>query len=217
MEGLTEQEYTTLLERLEEEFSEYYELAGGKNYRYHHLVRTHRYVKKLVEKPEIRDLEFNLKVLEVAALFHDIGRTEDIEDGYLDPIEAHEGHAETGREIVEQFIDDILSEEQVEEVKQVIGNHHSRPEKVETRIVRDADRLGLFGPLNLWRMIHYASDKERPLEDSIEYFWGEGREQKKERFDELNYECSKKIARKRMEKAEETMKTIEEEHLGKDI
>ena len=218
MKGLEKDEYDLLVERLKNEFSDYYELAGGSNYRFHHLTRTHRYVKKLIERPEIKEQDFDLRVLEVASLFHDIGRKEDIEEGFLDPIEAHEGHAETGEKIVGDFINDILSDERVEQVKEVIGTHHdSEPEKIETRILRDADTLGLFGPMNIWRMIHFASDKERELEETFDYFWTEGRRQKQEKLESLNFECSKRIARKRIQRFEEMMTVIEEEHYGEDI
>lgn len=217
MKGLSDEEYSLLLERLEEEFSEYYELAGGKNYRFHHLARTHRYVEKLVQRPEIKRLDFDMKVLEVASLFHDIGRKEDIEDGFMDPIQAHEGHAETGEKIVNEFVDDILSEKRVKEVEKIIGSHHSDPEKVETKILQDADKLGFFGPMNIWRMIHYASDKERELEETFDYFWGEGRRQKQGKLESLNFECSKRIARRRIQRFEEMMNIIEEEHYGEDI
>ena len=217
MRGLSDEEFEFLKQKLRDEFSDYYELAGGKDYRFHHLIRTHRYVLKLVERPEINDLDFDLRVLEVASLFHDIGRKEDIEEGFLDPIEAHEGHAETGEEIVEDFISDILSDKDVSKVKEVIGNHHSEPEKVETKILQDADTLGFFGPMNIWRMIHYASDKERELEETFEYFWTEGRRQKQEKLESLHFESSKRIARRRLQKFEETMNEIEKEHYGEDI
>ncbi|WP_414837946.1 HD domain-containing protein [Candidatus Nanosalina sp. VS9-1] len=217
MAGLKESELDELKNRLREEFLDYYEMAGGKNYRFHHLVRAHRYVVKLIERPEIRELDFDQKVLEVAALFHDIGRKEDIEDGFLDPIEAHEGHDETGEEIVDEYVEEFLTEEQLAEVKEIIGNHHSEPERVETRILQDADTLGIFGPLNIWRMIHYASDNERPLEDTFEYFWSEGTERRIKKMQELNFDCSKRIARKRMKDFQETMQRIEEEHFGEDI
>ena len=217
MSGLSEKEFEELKNRLKEEFSDYYELAGGRNYRFDHLLRTHRYVEKLVQRPEITDRDFDKKVLEVATLFHDIGRKEDIEDGFLDPIEAHEGHDETGEEIVDEYVEDFLTEEQLEEVKEIIGNHHSEPERVETKILKDADKLGFFGPMNIWRMIHYASDKERGIEETFEYFWGEGRRQKQEKLEALNFECSKRIARKRIQRFEEMMNLMEEEHFGEDI
>lgn len=217
MKGLEDEEFEILKDRLNDSFSDYYELAGGSEYRYHHLVRTHRYVKKLVERPEISKLDFDLKVLEVASLLHDIGRKEDIEDGFMDPIEAHEGHAETGEKIVGDFIEDILSEKRVKEVKKIIGNHHSAPDNIETKILQDADTLGFFGPMNIWRMIHYASDKERDLDETFEYFWGEGRRQKQEKLESLNFECSERIARKRIQRFEKMMNIIEEEHYGEDI
>ncbi|MFB6216091.1 MAG: HD domain-containing protein, partial [Candidatus Aenigmatarchaeota archaeon] len=166
---------------------------------------------------EIRDLEFDQRVLEVAALFHDIGRKADIEDGFLDPIEALEGQDETGKEIVDEYVEDFLTESQLEEVKEVIGNHHSEASRVETKILQDADTLGLIGVMNFWRMFHYAADNERPLDDSIEYFWNEAVERRARELKEMHFDCARRIGRKRMNDAQETMQKIEEEHFGDDI
>ncbi|WEL19466.1 HDIG domain-containing metalloprotein [Candidatus Nanohalococcus occultus] len=102
---LEESRRSKLESRLKEVFSDYRELAGGKNYRYHHLRSSRKYAVKLIETV---DEEVDEKAVEIAALFHDIGRSEDIKDGYLDPIKAHEGHAETGERIVEEHIGDLV-------------------------------------------------------------------------------------------------------------
>lgn len=213
---LTEKQVEKLKSGLKEAFSDYYELAGGKNFRYHHLVRCHRYARKLMEVEEIRKEDFDPEVVEVATLFHDIGRSEDIEDGFLDPIEEHEGHAEKGEELVEEYID-ILEEEKMEKVKKIIGNHHSEPSCVEGKIMQDADSIGKFGALDIWRLIHYASDTERPLHETYEYFWDTLVEKNSDKLDDLNFEHSRKVAKQRLESYKEVMSRIEEEDLGEDI
>ncbi|MFB6208099.1 MAG: HD domain-containing protein [Candidatus Nanohaloarchaea archaeon] len=214
---LEESEFQELKSRLKNEFSGYRELAGGKNYRYHHLVAVHRYVKALMEKEELRGKEVDERVVEVAAIFHDIGRKEDIEDGYMDPFEGHEGHAETGEDIVAEYVEDFLSEEQLEKVEKVIGNHHSEPETVEGKILQDADRLGKFGTWDIWRMIHYGSEKEREMPEMFEYFWDTAMQRYHDELPEFHFEVSRRVAKERMVKYQETMKRIEEEYLGEDI
>lgn len=215
---LSDEEVGELKESLKEVFSDYYELAGGKNYRYHHLVRTHRYVKKMMQREELEGLEFDPEVVEVAALFHDIGRKEDIEDGYLNPMEGeNREHAQRGAEMVSGYIDDFLSGSQVESVKMVIENHHSDAESVEGEIVQDCDALSNFGVNNMWRMIHYAADKERNVDESLEYFWDEALKAYREKLQEFNLDVSKNVAKKRIVKHQETVLEMEKEVRAEDI
>lgn len=215
---LPDEEIQELKKKLKEVFSEYYELAGGKNYRYHHLIRTHRYARRMMERKEVEGLDFDPEVLEVAALFHDIGRKEDIEDGYLDPMKGENTeHAERGAEMVSGYINGFLSESQVEKVEKVIGNHHSEAETVEGEIVQDCDALSNFGVNNMWRMIHYSADKERTADESLEYFWDEALKAYRKKLNEMNLEVSKLVAKKRIVKHQETVLEMEKEIKADDI
>lgn len=214
---LSDGEIKALKEKLEEAFSDYYELGGGKNFRYHHLVRTHRYVKKLMRRDELEGLDFDPEVVEVAALFHDIGRKEDIEDGYLDPMDEDKEHAERGAEMVSEYVEDFLSEGQVSKVEEVIRNHHSEAENVEGEIVQDCDALSNFGVNNLWRMIHYSAEKERTIDESFEYFWDQALDQYRRKLQDFNLEVTKRVAKKRIVRHEEAVLEMEEEVHADDI
>ncbi|PSH01789.1 MAG: hypothetical protein BRC27_00910, partial [Nanohaloarchaea archaeon SW_10_44_10] len=111
---LEKEEREELKNRLKQKFSDYYEIAGGKNYRFYHLEAVRKLALKLAEKI---DEDIDEKVLETAALYHDIGRAEDIEDGEMDPFEGHEGHDERGAEKVGEFISDSVSEEELEKIE----------------------------------------------------------------------------------------------------
>lgn len=203
---------------LKDEFDDYYELAGGKNYRYHHLVRTHRYVKKIMRREEVKGLDFDSEVVEVAALFHDLGRKEDIEEGFLNPMAGeNKDHAERGAELVSGYIENLLEDERVEKVEKVIGNHHGEPETVEGKIVQDCDALSNFGVNNLWRMIHYSADKKRTMEESIEYFWDEALDAYRKKLKDFNLEVSKRVAKNRIVKHQEAVIQMEEELHADDI
>ena len=128
---LEDSELAELKSRLKDEFSGYTEITGGKNYRYHHLNTTRKMVVKLLEELEE---DVDEKVLEIAALYHDIGRSEDIENGEMDPIENHEGHAEKGAKIVGDFVSGYVSKKQLRKIKKAIRNHHSNPETIEGKI-----------------------------------------------------------------------------------
>lgn len=213
----TEDEREELKSILADQFPDFYELAGGKNYRYHHLLRVHRYALKLMEHDELRGEEFDPEVVEAAALFHDVGRKEDIEDGYMDPFEGHDGHPERGAEKVGELLEEFLSDAQVEKVETVIRNHHSEPETAEGKLLQDADSLGIFGVMNIWRMVHYSADNERTLEEMFGYFWGSALEDYAGRLENLHFDVTRRTARKRLAKYQRLVSDMEQEHSGSDI
>ncbi len=211
---LTELELQKLKERLKEEFSDYSEIAGGKNYRYIHLETTHKLVCKLVDR---LDVGVDRKVLEISALYHDIGRTKDIEDGEMDPFEGHEGHAKHGAEIVEDYISDFITEKQLKKIEEVIRNHHSKASTTEGKIVQDADKVENFGVSNLWRQVHYAAQNEVELYESLEYFWSDAVPQFKDHIEKMHFEETRKLARKRLEKHKDAVRQIEKEFKAEDF
>lgn len=211
---LNQETRAELKNRLEQEFSGYYEIAGGKNYRYKHLETVRKIALKLADET---DGEPDMKVLEISALYHDIGRAEDIEDSEMDPFEGHDGHAERGAEKVAEFIEDFVSGDQLEKVQKIIRNHHSKPETVEGKVVQDADSISNIGVSNLWRQIHYASYYERGLEESINYFWETAVDEYQEKIDSLHFQVSKEIAEERLERQKKAIKNIEKEMEAEDI
>jgi len=211
---LEKEEREELKNRLEQEFSDYYEISGGKNYRFYHLKAARKLALKLAEKI---DKDPDRKVLEIAALYHDIGRAEDIENGEMDPFKGHEGHDERGAEKVEEFISDSVSEEELEKIEGIIRNHHSEAETLEGRIMQDADDLSNFGVNNLWRQIHYSSYYERDLEDSLEYFWDTAVQEYQQKIKEMHFKETREIARKRLERHREAVENIEKEMNAEDF
>ncbi len=216
-EGLNGEEIQILKERLEEEFSGYYEKAGGKNFRFFHLKFVHMAVNNLVEKDEISCLNYDKRVLEAAALFHDIGRSEDIEDGFMDPFKGHKSHAERGAELVSDYISDILSEERVGKVEKVIANHHSSPDTVEGKILQDADELAKYGVSDIWRMVHYASEEDLDIEEGFENFKNTLRPRLEEGLNQFNFGVSRDIAEKRMERQVHAISNMEQEMDAEDF
>lgn len=211
---LEERELEKLKERLKNEFSGYKEIAGGKNYRYIHLEAVHKLVKKLSR--EI-DREVDEKVLEIAALYHDIGRAVDIEDGLMDPFEGHEGHDSRGAERVEGYVKDLTTQEQLKKIQKIIKNHHSEAETIEGKIVQDADKLSNFGVNNLWRQIHYASQHDLELGESIDYFWEEAVDEYKRQIERMYFDISRKKAEARLDRHKEAIENIEIEMDAEDI
>jgi len=215
--GLTEEEFEELKARLRQEFSDYYEKAGGKDYRFFHLKFVFNAVQRLAEDEEISGLDFDRRVLEVAALFHDIGRSEDIEEGFMDPFEGHEGHAERGSEIVAQYTSDFVSGNQLKKIEELIKNHHSNPETAEGEILQDADDLAKYGVSDIWRMIHYASEEDMDIEEGIENFRNTLKPRLEEGLEEFNFNISKRIAKSRMKKQVDFINRMEKEMVAEDF
>lgn len=213
---MDEQVEEELKSRLKEEFSNYTEIAGGKNYRYRHLETVLEIVRKLKQKVETGE-DIDEKVLEIAALYHDIGRKNDIEDGEMDPFEGHEGHDERGARIVSNYVSEFVTEEQLEKIENIIRNHHSQPETVEGKIVQDADKVSNFGVNNLWRQFHYAAEHERSFDESIEYFWDSAVDRYRKQMEKLNFDYTKKMAENRLENHKEAIKNMEEEMAADDF
>lgn len=211
---LGEDEREKLRNRLEKEFTDYYEIAGGKNYRFKHLESVRKIALKLAEKVEG---ESDIEVLEISALYHDIGRAEDIKKGEMDPFEEHAGHAKRGAEMISDYVEEFVSHAQLEKIKGIIRNHHSEAKTLEGRIVQDADSISNFGANNLWRQIHYASYYERTLEDSIDYFWNTAVGEYQEKIESMYFQISKEIAEKRLERQKQAIRNIEKEMNGEDI
>ncbi len=203
-----------LKSKLKDEFSDYYEVAGGKNYRYTHLITVHKIVEKLVEQLEV---DVDEKVVEIAALYHDIGRSEDIEDGQMDPFEGHGGHSQRGSEKVAEFVSEYVTNDQLERIQKIIGNHHSEPESIEGKIIQDADKLSNFGVNNLWRQFHYACEHGVELGEGIDYFWDTAVEDYKALIRKMNFDHTQKAAEKRLERQKEVFERIEEEMKAEDI
>lgn len=200
--------------KLKNEFSDYYEIAGGKNYRYTHLIAVHKIVEKLVKELEV---DVDEKVVEIAALYHDIGRSEDIKNGEMDPFEGHEGHSKRGKEKVGEFISEHVTEGQLEKIQKIIANHHSEPETVEGKIVQDADKLSNFGVNNFWRQFHYACENGVDLREGIDYFWETAVDEYRKKIEMMNFDHTQKVAEKRLEKHKGAFERIETEINGEDL
>jgi len=213
---LEQNELEELRNRLKQEFSGYYEKSGGKNYRYHHLESTRKHVIEIMDFDVVDRDEVDEKVVEISALFHDIGRKEDIEDGVMDPFEGHEGHAGRGAKVVADFVSDFLEESKVEKVETIVGNHHSQPETPEGKIVQDADLLTNYGVSDLWRMIHYSSEEQRSMQEAFEYFWDNHMPRYLDKLEEFHFEASRRWARKRITKHQEVIKNMESEFHAED-
>ncbi len=209
-----EEEIQVLKERIEDLFSDYVEMAGGKNYRYHHSIYVSNIAEKLIENLEVNA---DRKCVLAGALLHDVGRSKDIEDGYLDPIECNEGHGERGVDLVDELAGDLFSDEMIDRLEEIVKNHHSSPETVEGKIVQDADQLDWYGLFDLWRMFHFACQNERSFEESKDYFWEHAVHRFEDQLNEFNFELTKKWAEFRLQRMKNNFRRLCDEIEAEDF
>ena len=203
-----------LRERVREAFSGYTELAGGRDYRYHHSVSVMKLSLKLLDN---LGADAEREVLAAGALLHDIGRTEDIEEGFLDPMSTSEGHAGRGVPLVKDYAGDLFSDGEIERIESIVGNHDSEPGTAEGMIVKDADMLDVYGVSNFWRMFHYSCEKGRSFEDEIGYFWDDAVPGMSDMLEDFNFDISRKVAERRLERQIDAFEQILAENSGEDI
>lgn len=107
-----------------------------------HVDRVRKWAFKIAKKEGFKDLE----IVEISALFHDIG---------LSQAEKRSMHGEVGAEMAAKFLIDnnILTQEKVDEVCNAI-RHHNKNREGEGKlleILRDADIMDLFGAVGIMR------------------------------------------------------------------
>jgi uncharacterized protein len=98
----------------------------------------------------------DLKVIEIAALLHDIGRKEE-----LQKMKVGICHAERGAELAREILNDFeINEEAKKNIYHSILVHRARknriPETLEAKVLFDADKLDSLGAIGIGRLFHFA-------------------------------------------------------------
>lgn len=141
-----------------------------------------------------KKLGANLFVLEIAVLFHDIGRVnEEIDVRNLN-------HAETSAEMSLDFIKSQsfqISKDELDNIIHCIRGHSFSneiiPKTLEAKILSDADKLDALGAIGLYRTIGFTIKKQGGIEQVIDHL-----ENKILKLsDQLYLEESRKIAEER--------------------
>jgi len=139
-------------------------------------------------------LKANLKVLKVAALFHDIGRSK------KDYTTTERHHADISADLAHNFLNSQefgFSKEDIKNIIHCIQSHsfsnHKKPKTLEAQILSDADKLDAIGAIGLYRTIGFTIKNNGNLNDVIKHL-----EEKIIKLkDMLLLDISRKIAEKR--------------------
>jgi len=126
-----------------------------------HVMRVVRLC-DCIGKEENADME----VLLPAALFHDIARQKERENGIP--------HEETGAQMAERYLRSIqYDEERIRKITHAIRTHRYRstakPKTREARILSDADKLDAMGAIGIARTFIRAGEHGGDITDAMEH------------------------------------------------
>lgn len=153
----------------------------------HHL-RVYQYALELARK---LGAAYDEDVLAGATLLHDMA-------AYY-PENVGEAYHDFDHKIAAEVLEEInFPEQKIEAVQYAIANHGSDPkyrneaESVETTLLRDADKLDVFGPIGVARIIMVRTLKGDTLEDIIDDFYIGGHLERK--WQSITYDVARDIA-----------------------
>lgn len=126
-----------------------------------HTMRVRANAMKIVNLLQQREplCVVDVKVVEVAALLHDIGRPQELAD------EGKTDHAVYGAELAAQCLPKmgVTDARFIESVTACVRSHRFRkrdggqePSSIEAKIVYDADKLDSIGAIGIGRSFHFA-------------------------------------------------------------
>jgi len=140
-----------------------------------HHWRVYQYAVQLAEKLGVA---YDADILAGAALLHDMA-------AYY-PDKTGEDYHDFDHKIAEEVLREIaFPANKIEAVLGSIANHGSNPkfkkssEPIETTLLRDADKLDVFGPVGVARIIMVRTLKGDTLNDIVADFWTGGHLQRK--------------------------------------
>ena len=140
-----------IINKLEQEAKKYFEGASG-CHDWSHIERVNK-IALAIGKKEGADLT----ILRVAALLHDIGRKEEMENHGLFC------HAEKGGEMAREILKKYkIKDDLIDKIVHCIKTHRFRggniPESIEAKILFDADKLDSIGAVGVARTFLFSGN-----------------------------------------------------------
>lgn len=216
-----------ILEQLKQEyknlFENEWELGGGYGFRYQHGTRVMSYCQKIAKYPRFKEENINIDALLIAALFHDIGKIEAVDKNRQLVYGNYGGisHDALGAKIAPNYLNKFIKDKElIDLICLIISEQESKaiPTRIESKIIKDADRLDHYGVLHLWCSITYANYQKKNIEGLKEFWEGEeGKKKYEANFTKFNFPEVKAIAEKRFESLTKTTELMFNENEGLDI
>jgi hypothetical protein len=208
-------EYKTLFENV-------WEFGGGYGFRINHGIRVMKYCQKIVKYPRFKDTNLDTDAVIIAGLFHDIGKVKAIDkNGQL--IYGNYGdtnHNDLGSKIAPNYLNKFIKDKElIDLICLIIAEQESKnPTRIESKIVKDVDRLDHCGVLHLWCSITYANYQKKNIEGLKEFWVGEEGKKKYEiNFSKFYFPEVKAIAEKRFKNLSKATELMFEEQNGEDL
>ncbi len=204
-------------------FENVWEFGGGYGFRYHHGIRVMKYCQKIAKFPRFKDKNLNIDALLTAALFHDIGKIEAVnENGQL--VYGNYGgisHDALGAQVAPKYLEKYINDQElIDLICLIISEQEGKntPTRVESKIIKDADRLDHYGVLHLWCSITHANYHKKNIEGLQEFWEGEeGRSLYEANFSKFFFPEVKRIAENRFANLTKTTELMSSEEEGLDI
>jgi len=187
-------------EYVREKFKDMCESGGGYGYRYFHALRVMRSAEMYARSLKGVDLV----ALKLACLLHDIGKLK----GNIKCEKDEERHAKEGAKVARRVLKEFGAKRGLtEKVSKIIEQHHSKsPKLVEAEILKNADLLDEYGPIAVWRMFSYSALERKGPENTVRYWFKEGRKIQLRKLRDFTIEFFKRNAERRFEACDSFMR-----------
>jgi uncharacterized protein len=170
---------------------------------YYHGARVAKLVinlRKLII-PEDNSMD---EVLQAAAYFHDVAK-------------GIEPHNKYGAIIIREMLQDLCTEEELEQIAGLIDCHALRKKREYNNyemLLQDADLLDHFGTIELWMNFYYYATEDQDMNPSIDYYHTEFKDMTVKNRSLLNFGLSEKIFDEKLEFVNSFVKRMEIENKG---
>ena len=218
---MTKELKESLIKEYKRIFINVYEAGGGYGFRYFHGVRTMTYCERILKLDFFKNKKINKDAVIIAALFADVGKIEAVDKNgelvYKSP--ANENHDKIGAKIVTKYLSKHIEDKKLLDlIVEIISEQHVTQTSLESKIVKDVDRLDNYGYIQIWRHITHANHDKRNI-DRIKEFWIDGGEKQraKKYLNKFNFPVIGKISNERYKKLDNLILEIDRESKGFDI
>lgn len=190
-----------------------------------HSARVARSAEQIARFPEVRTQPINTDAVLAAALYHDAGWVNRMQDepvcrfGILHGPRS-EAHREVGALLLENRLADLLDPDTIKLASQVVRTLNDRDQKLlEGQVVAEAKNLNEIGMLSLWPIIRRGAKEGKGVQAVLDTW----RRQKEYHFwtarikESFRFESVRKLARARLARFEQFMQTLEQEHSVVDL
>lgn len=190
--------------------------SGADGWLWEHSERVMRLARQLTHAPEIATRTPDRTALAAAALLHNVGWVQPVENGQITPWQilqrpTNDVQREVAAGILEEHLRDVLPPETLACAADAIRQCSDRyTELTEAMVLADAESLADTGILYVLRQFRLYQAEGRSLDQLVQNW----QRQKEYRYwearinDGLRFECSRDIARHRLQAVEPLMQAL---------